>query len=61
MNLMRAATAKYALDSKLVCSPAVFIYFDVESEFPEVVEHILRQEKQLGIRLVRSSKGIVQV
>jgi FAD synthetase len=60
MSLMRAATAKFSLDHNLSSSSAVFIYFEVESEFPEVVEHIKNQEKLLGLRLVRSPKGIVQ-
>jgi hypothetical protein len=60
MNLMRAAIAKYSSD-KPNRSTAKFIYFAIKDEFPSVINHIDFQQKNLGLHMVQSPNGILQV
>ena len=60
MNLIRAATAKFSLDNKKTFKPK-FIYFAVNDEFPDVIKHIEYQRVMLGLDIIKSPSGIVQV
>ncbi len=60
MHLLRAVTAKYSQDCGKVHRPQ-FVYFAIEDEFPEVIEHINESEKMFNLKLFRYNCAISQV
>jgi Phosphoadenosine phosphosulfate reductase family len=60
LHLLRAATAKYSQDIGKVCKPKL-IYFAIDDEFPEVVDHINDSEKMYELDLERCEVGIMKV
>jgi Phosphoadenosine phosphosulfate reductase family len=60
LHLLRAVFAKYSADKSTIVRPEL-IYFAVQDEFTEVLEHIVYSEKRFGLQLKRHSVGISQV
>lgn len=60
MHLLRAVCAKYEADNKVPCQPTL-IYFAIEDEFPEVLQHITVSEKKFHLNIVRYNCGIIEV
>ena len=57
MHILRAVVAKYSADRGKIYRPK-FIYFAVEDEFPEVLEHIKETAKQLALDLISYETNI---
>jgi hypothetical protein len=60
MHLLRAVAAKLEHDSGVKHRPK-HVYFAVEDEFPEVIEHLEFSRKTYDLDVVRYDCGIVQV
>jgi FAD synthetase len=60
MHLLRAVAAKLEHDSGIKNSPK-HVYFAVEDEFPEVIEHLEFSQRAYDLDVVRYDCGIVQV
>jgi FAD synthetase len=60
MHLLRAVCGKYATDHQCECLPRL-VYFAIEDEFDEVIQHIDANEQRYGLQLTRYNCGIVQV
>lgn len=60
MHLLRAVAAKLEHDTGIVHRPKL-VYFVVEDEFAEVIEHIARTESQFDLDITRYDCGIVEV
>ena len=58
MHLLRAAIAKYSMDHNKIHVPKL-VYFSVEDEFPEVLEHISYTEQLFDLQLKRYNCGIL--
>lgn len=60
MHLLRAVCAKYQEDYKIPCVPKL-VYFGIEDEFDEVLDHLNQTEKFFNVNLLRYDCGIVEV
>jgi FAD synthetase len=60
LHLLRAVTAKYSEDRGQIFRPKL-IYFAIDDEFKEVVEHIDESEKLFNLDLERCDCGIMKV
>jgi FAD synthetase len=60
MHLLRAAVAKYSFDKGVIFSPKL-VYFEVEDDFEEVIEHIANTEQLFDLEIKRYHCGIVEV
>lgn len=60
MHLLRAAVAKYSRDKGVIYSPKL-IYFAVDDDFEEVLEHISNTENLFDLEVQRYHCGIVEV
>lgn len=58
MHLLRAAIAKHSFDNNTIYVPKL-VYFSVDDEFPEVLEHISYSEHLFDLQLKRYSCGII--
>ena len=59
MYLLRAVIAKYSDERNTIYRPKV-IYFAVNDEFPEVLQHIRESQRNFALDLVTCSGNIVQ-
>lgn len=61
MHLLRAVTAKYSNDHGGVeCRPRL-VYFAIEDEFDEVIQHIEYTKQLYNLNITQYNCGIVQV
>jgi len=59
MHLYRAAVAKYSADKSEVFRPQL-VYFAIEDEFPDIIDHIQTVERKYNLDLTRYDCGIGQ-
>jgi FAD synthetase len=60
MHLLRAVCAKYSKDHHCHCLPKL-VYFAIDDEFVEVIDHIDAVEQRYPLELTRYNCGIVEV
>lgn len=60
MHLLRAVAAKFEHDSGVECRPKL-VYFAIEDEFPDVVDHIELTKRLYDLDIVQYDCGIIQV
>jgi hypothetical protein len=61
MHLLRAVCAKYEADHPGIKCNSTLIYFAIEDDFPEVLQHIDLVQENYRPNLIRYDCGIVQV